>query len=312
MAVLTSCGDPTDGSADGPPPGEPPPASLVGLAVMGASNSDEYRTDDDRGGSYGATTLNWVEQLVASRRLNFGAPGTWGEPRRSGYAYNWARSGATAASLVAMGQHTGVAEQVRRGQVSHAFLYVGSNDFHPTNGSYEEIYDGSLSGAGLQAKIDRVAGSMATALDEVRGAGPVGIMTVNVGDPGLDPSAFRAFPSAAGRARVTAAIRATNDRIQEMADSRRVPVIDLNGFAVRLLDRVNEQGFLIVGGEPIDVARRGSEPHHLRLDDSSGHPGTVMSGLMANGLFLDALNRHYGTGVPLLTDEEILRNAGIR
>jgi hypothetical protein len=37
-----------------------------------------------------------------------------------------------------------------------------------------------------------------------------------------------------------------------------------------------------------------------------------MSGLMANGLFLDALNRHYGAGIPLLTDEEILRNAGIR
>jgi hypothetical protein len=279
---------------------------------MGASNSDEYRTDDDRGGRYGPTTLNWVEQLVRTRRLDFGPSGTWGEPRRRGYAYNWARSGATAQSLVAMGQHQGVAEQVRRGLVSHAFLYIGSNDFHPTNGTYEEIYDGSLGGAALQSKIERVVDGMVDALDVVRAAGPVGLMVVTVGDPGLEPSALRAYPNAAGRARVSAAIRAVNDRLQAAAESRQVRVIDLNAFALGLLERVNDQGFLIVGGEPIDVVRRGSEPHYLQLDDSSGHPGTVMSGLMANGLFLDALNRHYGAGIPLLTDDEILRNAGIR
>ena len=40
---------------------------LHGIGVISDSNSDEYRADDNRGGDYAATTLNWVEQLVRYR-----------------------------------------------------------------------------------------------------------------------------------------------------------------------------------------------------------------------------------------------------
>ena len=88
------------------------PMPIKGIGIMGDSNSDEYRADDNRGGEYAPTTLNWMEQLVLSRELNFGPWGTWGGPRRTGYEYNWARSGATAHSLITSGQHTGLAQQV--------------------------------------------------------------------------------------------------------------------------------------------------------------------------------------------------------
>src|SRR6185295_5345010 len=71
-----------------------------GFGVMGDSGSDEYRADDNRGGAYAATTLNWVELLVRFRGLDFGPWATWGEPRRTGYEYNWARSGARAADVI--------------------------------------------------------------------------------------------------------------------------------------------------------------------------------------------------------------------
>ncbi|HRN69615.1 MAG TPA: hypothetical protein PLS49_00390, partial [Candidatus Woesebacteria bacterium] len=72
---------------------------LTGLGILGDSQSDEYRADDNRGANYPTTTLNWVEILVQERNINIGEWGVWQEPRRSGYAYNWARTGATAASM---------------------------------------------------------------------------------------------------------------------------------------------------------------------------------------------------------------------
>ena len=65
-----------------------------GFGILGDSVSDEYRADDNRGGAYGPTTLNWMELLVRYRGLDSGPWGTRSAPRRTGYEYNWARSGA--------------------------------------------------------------------------------------------------------------------------------------------------------------------------------------------------------------------------
>ena len=82
-----------------------------GFGVMGDSSSDEYRAEDNRGGAYAATTRNWVELLARYRGLDFGAWATRAEPRRADYEYNWARSGARAAELIAQGQAAGLAQQ---------------------------------------------------------------------------------------------------------------------------------------------------------------------------------------------------------
>ena len=81
-----------------------------GIGVIGDSYSDEYQFyAPDR-----STARNWVEILAATRKLDFGsfsiAPR--GEPRNQGYAYNWARSDATTETMIATGQHTGLAAQV--------------------------------------------------------------------------------------------------------------------------------------------------------------------------------------------------------
>ena len=65
------------------------PLKLTGVGIIGDSLSDEYRGDDSRGLTYASTTLNWVEQLQKFRNFNFGEWGSWGEPRRTGFAYNW-------------------------------------------------------------------------------------------------------------------------------------------------------------------------------------------------------------------------------
>ncbi len=155
------------------------PAVPVGIGIMGDSNSDEYRADDARGGAFGDTTFNWMEQLVLDRGLNFGRWGTWGEPRRTGYEYNWARSGATASSLLTSGQHTGLAQQVAEGKVSLVFVWIGENDFHLSNGTYEEIYSGALNDAAVQAKEEQVVADITKAVDTVLEAGDVKMVLFN-------------------------------------------------------------------------------------------------------------------------------------
>ncbi len=192
---------------------------------MGDSISDEYRADDNRGGGYGATTLNWMEQLVVRRGLNFGAWGTWGEPRRTGYEYNWARSAATTSSMLEQGQHTGLAQQVAEGKVSIVFVWIGDDDFSLTNGTYEEIYDGSLSDADLQTKMDQTVDNITTAVDTVLAAGPVKMVLVTLADEGLAPQALFRYPNPAGRRRFTNAVDQVNIGLKKMASTRGITVV---------------------------------------------------------------------------------------
>src|SRR3954451_3109113 len=87
-----------------------------GIGVLGDSYSDEYQFyPPDR-----STARNWVEILAQRRGLDFGSftAASRGEPRNQGFAYNWARSDAETTDLIATGQHTGLAAQVARGEVS--------------------------------------------------------------------------------------------------------------------------------------------------------------------------------------------------
>ena len=56
---------------------------------------------------------------------------------------------------------------------------------------------------------------------------------------------------------------------------------------------------------------KGDEPHHLQLNDATGHAGTVLNGLLANAWFIELFNSEYGTNIAPLSDNEILVNAGI-
>ena len=69
------------------------PAPIFGLGVAGDELSDEYA------GQPCGDARNWVE-LLAARGLNFGPSGGYGEPRGSGYEFNWARAGATSRTLL--------------------------------------------------------------------------------------------------------------------------------------------------------------------------------------------------------------------
>ncbi|TVP45584.1 MAG: hypothetical protein EA350_08520 [Gemmatimonadales bacterium] len=313
VMVTLAFGWACDGASTQPDPTtEPPiepPAALGGVGILGDSNADEYRADDNRGGAYAATTLNWVELLVRLRDIDVGDWGQRPEPRRGGYAYNWARSSATAATLIQGGQHTGLAMQIREGLVDTAIIDIGSNDF---NGSrYASIYDGTVSGGALDQKLDEFVAHVTEAVDTVLDAGASRVILALRFDPGLDPTVLQQFPDPDRRQRVSDAIARVNAALEARGRARGIAVWDQNAFAQSLLHLLSPNLTLNVGGREIKLAERGNEPHHARLDDAAGHAGTVMGGLMANAIFIGALKTAYGIEIEPLSVEEILKAAGI-
>ena len=284
---------------------------IIGIGVIGDSNSDEYRANDNRGGKYADTTFNWLELLAQARDLNFGPWRSWDEPRRDGFEYNWARSGATTGSMITSGQHTGIAQQVASGKVSHVFIWIGANDFNIVSGQYQKIYDNSLSDAALQAKVEKIITDMTIAMDTVSQAGDVKIMIASFNDPGLSPLATTNFPDANKRQRVTNAIQDVNEGIKIAAAGRGIPVVDVDAYGLQVLAMMDEYGYIEFGGEMINVLEQGNEPHHLQLGDDAGHVGTIASGMFANELFIKPFKSAYRTKIRSLSEREILEFAGI-
>jgi len=285
---------------------------LSGMAVLGDSFYDEYRANDNRGGVYAATTFNLVEILQMRRGFNFGPWGVWGEPRRTGYEFNWARSGATSWTMIQQNQHTKAAQQIAAGRVCFVYIGIGANDFSPKAGPYYvDIYNGTMSDAALSAKIAKAISDVTLAVDTVKAAGAQGIIVTHFVQWGLDPLLASTYPNAAGRARVENAIASVNAGISAMAASRSgVVVFDQNAFGNTFLSQLDAQGNITVGGEKISFVRNGDEPHNARLADGQ-HIGTVVGGISANAYFIQVLNSYFGQNIPLLTDQEILNVAGI-
>ncbi|MCA0456527.1 MAG: GDSL-type esterase/lipase family protein, partial [Chloroflexi bacterium] len=282
------------------------------IGFLGDSNTDEYRSNDNRasGTPYSATTLNWVELLVNKRGIDVGVWGVWNEPRRSGYAFNWSRSAATSESMITSGQHTGLAAQVAAGQVEYVVIYIGTNDFAIWNDTYNQVYNQSLGGTALDAKINSIVSRITTAVDALKAAGNSKILLANYADPGESYAYITTFPSAQGRARVTNAIVTINTRLNALAISRGIVVADLYNFGRSLLSRIQPNGNMLVGSESINTLVKNNDPHYLQLNDSVGHMGTVGSGLLAN-FFINALSTGYGLQITPFTDNELLNNSGI-
>lgn len=260
---------------------------LDGIGAIGDSYTDEYEFEH-----YPAR--NWLELLATERPLDFGAYSTAsrGEPRRQGYAFNWARSGATA-SLGLPSQLEGLVPQINSGDVTLVFLQLGINDYGLR---YSELHNGTLAGAELDAFTDGVISRLATAAETITGAGAQ-LVVGNLLDLGVLPYFVNSTDE--GRARVTDAISMVNERIRdEVAFPHNAPVIDI---------------FHITNSEPdiggVPVRRQGFPAGHPQSVFVDGiHTGAAMQGLAANA-FVAAVNQAYGAQIDPLSDQTIWRAA---
>lgn len=282
------------------------------LGILSDSTSDEYRANDNREGGtqYAATTLSWDELLQIYREVDLGPWGTRSEPRRSGYEYNYARSGAQAHDLLTSGAANGIATLIAEDKIDVVYMQIGNNDYaYYRDGA--QIYNGSISGAALTNKINGVVNDITTALDIVLAADTeTKVLLGTIADMGDSPTWQASFPDPAKRALVTNAINTTNDAITALAATRpRVTIYDMKAFSNELFAMVDQNGNLVVGGENISLLTTGGEPHNAVLSDGI-HAGTVMEGFVANSI-IRKLNTMLNKSVAEFSTQELLLNAGI-
>jgi phospholipase/lecithinase/hemolysin len=276
--------------------------AITGIGVIGDSISDEYRFyPPDR-----VSARNWVEILAATRELPFGDPiianRRMAQDRR--LAYNWSQSSATTTSLIAQGQHTGLAAQVADGAgINLASVTIGTNDF-------VDVLNTSRSVAALGPAMERASANLAAILDSLLGTNATLKIAVCTAvdlrcSPILRGALDAGLISGAVADAYGGAIATFNDRIQDLvADHRRrVVIVDIN----QLLAEVTGARPYVVGDLEIDCLNASNDPRHLFLADGF-HPGTIGQCLIANR-FLDAINAGFDTGIPLLSGEEMVHIA---
>lgn len=270
-----------------------------GIGVIGDSYSDEYAFYPP----HCTAARNWVEILAELRGLDFGPYSTAsrGEPRNQGYAYNWARSAATTDDMIAQGQHTGLAEQVARGEVQVACIFIGGNDFIAGMSAPDPP-------SALAAAVDRAAENLALAVRTILEASEV-VRVVPATVPDITELPEFTEPLAAGQLpaawidAASAAVRAYNARVRALAKgAARVAVADLDRY--NRIARLLSPRYLVVGGRRLARGGVGAGIDHVFLADRR-HAGTLVHGLIAR-VMIATLNRHFGTMIPPVTDRELI------
>jgi phospholipase/lecithinase/hemolysin len=288
----------------------PAPLKMNGMVVLGDSQSDEYRADDNRGNNYPGYTLNWVELLQKYRGVNVGEWGTREEPRRTGYEYNWARTGATARSMIESGQNTGAAQQIKEGKANVAVIFIGAIDFAPylTDQGYEHLYNGELSDPAKKSKVNRIIADIKTAVYTLKDAGNVRILLVKIPDWGNHLGVQVAFPFPDQREQVSDVIDDANSEIDKLAQDENLLTLDPNALYKELIYE-SSNGKMKVDGVTIERLILNNDPKNFYLEDGV-HTGTVVNGFLANAI-IAKVNMMISNDIKPFSQKEIRSAAGL-
>jgi lysophospholipase L1-like esterase len=283
---------------------------IVRLGAIGDSLTDEYAEE-----GYGTYADAWTEIVIARRGLTMGPTaatagvGFWGEPRRSGHEDNWARYAQTTDEAIGSGQHTGLAQGVTQRGVSHAAVYIGTNDWSPWRGAYGAMASGAWGQAEIDAHISSRIANMRTILNTLRAIG-VKIVLANVPDHSIMPWTRGQVPSAAQRETAALGVGQYGSALRALADEYDVPLVDMYGLSRAIWGtNLAPRSSLTVGGVTVNINAQGVGATNGFVSDGV-HPHTVIQGVWAN-VMLTAFDAGYATGVPVLSEEEIVVHAGL-
>jgi hypothetical protein len=288
-----------------------PASPAVAVGTLGDSYTDEYRFHPPDQ----SHARNWVEILANTRHVNFGPFTTQsrGEPRDQGFAYNWARWGATSSDMVA-NQLPGLRAQAAAGVVQYAWVFVGDNDFLYL---LDAARNGQVTPAAFpQALAQTEATAQAnfnTAVSTLLGANPrVKLVVATLPDVALLPVVQAGATAPALEAAVAAtsqAIARFNANVAAVAaGNSRIAVVDLAGMSNQLVQAsAGGAGAVPFGGTTISLTTPGDDYHDFFLADGL-HVGTVGQGLIADA-FINALDTHFGAKLRPLSPQQIVQYA---
>lgn len=283
------------------------------LGAVGDSLTDEYLEQ-----SYGSYATCWTELLVLHRAIDMGPTaeeagqpgGTWGEPRRTGFEHNWARSGATTNTMLSAGQHTGLADAVLTQGVTHAAMFIGGNDFSFWSGCYDEVYNGEWDQQDIDDWIAGRINNITTALETIVPTG-VHLVIVNIPDFSIMPLVWSYRPDPVRRDAVAAAVEQANAELRDLAAEHDLALLDMYALTKTIFGPNRDQHeHLLVGNVEIELLlASGSDPLAAWVADGV-HPRSVVQGIWANAI-LTALNLAYDANVTLFSEEELLTNGDL-
>lgn len=313
------------------------PAAFVSWGVLGDSNSDEYRGSGARGAGteWESVTLNWTELLASPngaapvpthrRDLDMGAWGSHGEPRRTGYAQMWARSGAELSDVISA-QIPGLVAQIQDGTVTHAIIQCTVNEWNAAElGAIYNSPDGGVTdanGTPIATLVANYVANFEEVLDAVVAAGPAGIVVVTVPNYAAYPAALVGLPDATRRGYITSAISAVNAQVEaycaSVDNAEGGGVIKTVWWDQTLSDEVwpTLSGTTVTfGGVAIEAVSNppdDANPEYLYVmgPGASQHASTLVCGIVANDI-IAAANQLVGVSIQPFSDAEILENAGI-
>ena len=231
-------------------------------------------------------------------------------------------------------QVDGLRQQIQADEIDVAIIYVGNNDVF-----LHWVTGGSFDGPGFDAFSQALVERIGEIVDTLREAGDVRlIVSLNslagpVVTGALNPALQIAAPI------VGPAMAQHNEALTAAMSARGIPVTDLIGNIFSDSGRYDSEARVISVGEYViavdsvasisDLLPAGNLPatdpcqllagsmwcstpeYNLQfLVHDATHPTTIVQGLMANQ-FVDAVRQSFGFVVSPLSDEEILRNAGI-
>jgi hypothetical protein len=230
--------------------------------------------------------------LQSLRGINFGG---------TNLPYDYAYAGASSLSVLQPGDaDSQLIAQARAGNITLALMSIGANDILNV---FTSVANGSLSGAALAAQETFLVGNIETGVKEVLGAGAKVVMG-GLSDLADSPSEASLMADPAAKARVEGAIATMEAQLAAFAATKGIPFVDFFGLEKAVYD----SGHFQIGGVNINLTTAGPDPHNFFQD--SLHAGIAIEGEIAN-LWLQGMNTAYGTNIPLLTDQEILTEAGI-
>ncbi len=303
-------------------------AGTVRTVVIGDSLSAEYDALPSIPGvedptAYAAVTVpgwearSWVEVLGQLRPggVDFGAtrsvlPG-WNDLRFTGYEYNFAIPGFTAAqykdivtsSLFSHPEYLTyrlTLGDVLRQNADACVIWIGGNELRANYGSLCNGTDPSTLVQDLQNNVGEI-------LDFVRNqSATVKIILVNLPDLGACPSKRAENPDPAKRQLATQATLLANSALTSLAAARNIPVVDVFAATQRII-----RGEFVWFG-PVNLWNESDPDNNPRFAFTREglHPNTGLQLEIAR-LILTTLDQASGAGIQAITDGEALALLGI-
>jgi GDSL-like Lipase/Acylhydrolase len=287
----------------------PPPIPFVGpVGTLGDSYSDEYKFyTPDR-----STARNWVEILHDLRGVGFGPYSVKGrsEPRNQGFAFDWARSGATSDTMIA-NQLSGLASQAAQNKVQYASIFIGGNDYLNFLFSVQAgAVPPSQVPAGLAQITENAARNVGIAVDTLLASSPnLKIVLFTLPAVSNVPLAHALGATPQGQALLAAtdqAVAAYDGLLKQIAASNpRIAILDL----AAVVSQISATGGAPIsfGGATVDFTNPRDDYHSFFLGDAY-HPGTIGQGIIADE-FAITIDNAFGAQLFPPTPGEIVKFA---